>query len=534
MTSQSPSLREKLEPFRRRWLMMAAIVVAISGFTYYHFKGQSATYAATTTVFVPSSVPDPLLGTSVQTDPDRRLQNEAQLLRTPAVAADVAARLHTSGDPRELLSLVTVDASPNSDFLAITATTSDPKLSADVANGFADAFADLSAQQVGDDLIKAQAAIDKKLSELPSTPANAAVRDGLTKRLHALQISQATPPSGVERVARAVPPTSARGPRPARNAFFAAILGLVLAALLAYALHSLDRRLPQPLMAAEYGLPLLASIPFDRKAAPATRSGLRLPPAMMERLRDLRTMLDHGAGSGRQVRSILVTSAIPAEGKSTLVKGLALAYFESVRSVLVIDADLRRPTLHESFEAVLVPGLADVLRGAIALSDAVQEVRPADLEPAFDRGIVRSEALLALVSETDGGQVEQRHAGGVQAGHRIGEPVVHFLASGSATSDPAALLGSSQLGELLTKAKASYDVVLLDSPPILAASDGIPVAAAADAVVVVARSEFTTREAVTRCRHALEGVPDVTVLGVVANAVRDDGVARPYYVATGS
>src|SRR5512146_646552 len=118
MSPESESPRDKLEPFRRRWLMMAAIVLAITGFTYYHFKGQSATYAATTTVFVPSSGPDPLLGTSVQTDPDRRLQNEAQLLRTPAVATKVAARLHTSGDPRELLSLVAVNASSNSDFLA--------------------------------------------------------------------------------------------------------------------------------------------------------------------------------------------------------------------------------------------------------------------------------------------------------------------------------------------------------------------------------------------------------------------------------
>jgi Mrp family chromosome partitioning ATPase len=101
-------------------------------------------------------------------------------------------------------------------------------------------------------------------------------------------------------------------------------------------------------------------------------------------------------------------------------------------------------------------------------------------------------------------------------------PVVRLLAAGSGTSDPGALLGSPQLKDLLAEASAGYDLVLIDSPPVLSVSDAIPLATAADAVVVVARAEFTTRDAAQRCRQALERVDSVTVLGVVANAVGHD------------
>jgi Mrp family chromosome partitioning ATPase len=105
------------------------------------------------------------------------------------------------------------------------------------------------------------------------------------------------------------------------------------------------------------------------------------------------------------------------------------------------------------------------------------------------------------------------------------------LTSGSGTPDPAALLGSGKLAALLAEATATYDVVLIDSTPILAVSDVIPVATTVDAVVVVARSDFTTRDAAQRCRHALERVKGVNIVGVVANGVRDAPESkRQYYV----
>jgi succinoglycan biosynthesis transport protein ExoP len=376
----------------------------------------------------------------------------------------------------------------------------------------------MSSDRTRADLAKARTALEMQLAEVPNTRENRTLRRGLKERLKNVQVNLTTLPPVIEQVDRATPPASGVRPSAKRNAFFAGILGLVLATLLVLALESLDRRVRHPLVESEYGLPLLASIPFSRRAAAAPRSASRLPHVMMERVRGLRTTLDHGAGAGPPPRTILLTSAISGEGKSTLVKSLALAYFESARSVLVIDADLRRPTMHEFLDAALVPGLSDVLRGTIRLPDAVQEIHVTDIQPAFAPLVVDQSSTEGPAPQEGSSWLEPRSASGTG----LGDPAVHLLAGGSATSDPAALLGSPQLKALLAEAAASYDVVLIDSPPMLAVSDAIPLAAAADAVIVVARAEFTTRDAVKRCRQALDRMPTLTVRGVVVNSVRGD------------
>jgi len=498
MQPQTRDLHQILQPFRRRWWMIAAIVLAITAGTYYYYKHQQPKYSASTSVFVRSAGSSPVAGTDPETDPSRRLQNEATLLQTQGVAAVVAKRLHYAGDPRDLLSWTTVAPSADSDFLTIDTTTTDPKLSANVANGFARAFAALNANETKALLAEQQQSVQSQLAALPRTFANVNLRANLATELQTLRLAEATPPP-VQQINPASVPQNRSTATPAHNAAFAAVLGLVLGCLLVVGLGAFDRRLRHPVVEAEYGLPLLASIPFSRKAHSATRSGARVPAAMMEGVRGLRTMLDHGAGSGGAPRSVLITSAVSGEGKSTLIKSLALSYFESARSVLVIDGDLRRPMIHELFDAPLVPGLSDVLRGAIPLSDAVQQVQPGDLEPAI-------------------------------GAHDA--PVLHVLTSGGGISDPAALLGSDEFRSLLASAVAEYDMVLIDSTPIIAVSDAIPVATHVDAVVVVARSDYTTRDAAQRCRQALGRVKDVNVVGVVANAVREDTeLGRTYYVA---
>jgi len=485
--TQNADLRARLEPFRRHWRLVTLIVLAISGVTYVYYARKPIQYTATSSVFVRFAGVVPIVGNDPETDPARRLTNEAQLVQTPPIASDVAQQLHYTGNPRNLLSLISVSPSSDSDYIDIAATTTNPEMSAAVANGFANEFAALSVAR----------------TKHPPLP-------------------------GVESVDLATVPTAASGAAPVRYALFAGLLGLVLAVLLVKAMEAFDGRLRHPVVAAEYGLPLLASIPFSRKAQSTTRSRSRLPGAMTERVRAVRTMLEHTGDPGAFLRSVLITSAVSGEGKSTLTKSLALSYFESARSVLVIDADLRRPMLHEFFEAPLAPGLSDVLRCAIPLADSVQEVEPGEIEPALD-------PILARPAATAGSAQRETHPHrGIARGDEAlaaRRPVVHLLTSGSGTADPAALLGSAAFKKLLGEALGTYDVVLIDSPPVLAVSDVIPVAAAVDGVIVVARPESTTRTAVQRCREALEQVPGVNVVGVVANGVREhDEIARPYYL----
>jgi Mrp family chromosome partitioning ATPase/capsular polysaccharide biosynthesis protein len=488
--SETPDIRAKLEPYRRRWWLVVIVVVAISGLAYKYYSGKPVLYSATTTLFVRGGSL-PIVGADKsETDPLRSLQNEADLVMTPAVAKGAAKILGFKGDPNGLLALVAVAPSSTSDFISITSTVPYPSQAARVANAFAQAFVALSTQS------------------------------GNKKAL-----------PGAEQVAPATTPTASNATSPKSAAMFAAILGLVLSILLVNGLETFDRRLRHSGVAAVYDLPLLASLPYSRETKKAVQTGARMPAALMERIRGLRTLLDHGSASGKPAASILVTSAIPGEGKSTLVKSLAMAYFESGRSVLVIDGDLRRPTLHERFEAPLAPGVTDVVRGAATLAEAAQDVHATDLDYEFAKVLVGTQEG----DEADGAgtplpaRLWPRTAGGSSSSDG---PVVRLLASGSGTFDPNALLGSAQLSGLIEDAKAAYDVVLIDSPPVLAVSDAIALAPAVDGVVIVARAEFTTRDAATRCRASLTRVPGVALLGVVANGIRTgDEYSKPYYVS---
>src|SRR5689334_20024735 len=117
MQPQDREARQTLQPFIRRWWIIPVVAGAIATATYYYYRHQRPTYAATTTVFVRSVGATPVVGTDPETDPARRLRNEATLLQTPAVAASVAKRLHYKGDPRDLLSSITVTPSADSDFV---------------------------------------------------------------------------------------------------------------------------------------------------------------------------------------------------------------------------------------------------------------------------------------------------------------------------------------------------------------------------------------------------------------------------------
>jgi hypothetical protein len=119
-------------------------------------------------------------------------------------------------------------------------------------------------------------------------------------------------------------------------------------------------------------------------------------------------------------------------------------------------------------------------------------------------------------------------------GSRRAGPVLRLLASGTTASDPAALLGGEVVTRLLAQAAESYDVVLIDSPAFLAVSDAIPLATAVEGVVVVTRPDFTTRDAAERFRRVLDRLPQVRVLGLVANGIRRSRIARedhPAYYA---
>ena len=203
-----------------------------------------------------------------------------------------------------------------------------------------------------------------------------------------------------------------------------------------------------------------------------------------EAYRVLRTNL-HYSNPDAPPRRILVTSAAPGEGKSTTLANLGVVLAQAERSILLVDSDLRRPILHQMFNQRSIPGLTSYLAG-----DAV---------------------LPALVVKTS-------------------IPNLSLIPSGRIPPNPAELLASRRMQEFLNAVGERYDMVLLDSPPVLAVTDACALVSNVDGVLLVVGSGMTPQVAVRRAKEQVEAAHG-RILGVIVNRfnARSDGYYDYYY-----
>lgn len=197
---------------------------------------------------------------------------------------------------------------------------------------------------------------------------------------------------------------------------------------------------------------------------------------MAEAYLQLRTSVMHSM-SGRMVKTLLVTSSLPGEGKTTTAANLAASLARTGASVLLVDADLRRPNLHRLFEVDNNLGLSMILSNP---------------------GLSKPEALEMVV--------------------RYDESQLFLLTSGPVPPNPAELLGSEQMRSLLTYLKGSFAYIIIDSPPIAPFTDGVLLSPVVDGVLLVVEGGKSSREAVQRSRDVLSSV-GAKILGAVLNQV---------------
>ena len=203
-----------------------------------------------------------------------------------------------------------------------------------------------------------------------------------------------------------------------------------------------------------------------------------------EAYRVLRTNL-HYANPDAPIRRLLVTSSGEGEGKSTTVANLAVCFAQADRAVLLIDTDLRRPVINTLFRQPATPGLSSYLAG-----DALLE---------------------AIIQKTS-------------------VPNLSIMASGPTPPNPAELVGSRRMRELLDAASERFDMVLLDSPPVLAVSDAGALAPMVDGVLLVVGSGLAARLALRRAKEAIQAVQG-RIVGAVLNRfdASAHGYSRRYY-----
>ena len=283
-------------------------------------------------------------------------------------------------------------------------------------------------------------------------------------------------------------------PRPMRNGILGLALGLVLGIGLAFLREALDTRVRGAEDVSEkLRLPLLSRVPEPpRKIRNADRLVMRADPHSMqaEAFRTLRTNIEF-VNLDVQARTMMITSAIQSEGKSTTVANLAIAFARMGMRVALVDLDLRRPFMDKFFDFGYRPGLTQVVRGNRSLEEATLHVA---LNPADDAERV------AVPAEANG------HSNGSN-GHGSLEGLLDVISSGPLPPDGGDFLGSKPVGELIGKLRERYDLVLIDSPPLLRVNDAIALSTRVDAMVIVTRLNTLRRPMLNELARVLGSIP---------------------------
>ena len=309
--------------------------------------------------------------------------------------------------------------------------------------------------------------------------------------LLAFSAPDATPPVGAQQLTEAKVPASPESPKPLNNALAALGIGLVLGIALAFLREYLDDTIKtKEDVERASGLTVVGMIPqlADWKDRSSSRLAARESPTgpTAEAYRTLRTSIQF-LGLERTIRTLLVTSPAAGEGKSTTTANLAITFAHAGQRVVLLSSDFRRPRVHTFFGLSNQVGFTSVLLGETPFSEALQTVPD--------------------------------------------EPYVTVLPSGPRPPNPSELLNSRRAAEAIAALAGRFDLVLIDSPPVLPVSDSLVIAGLADAILVVARAGQTRKKGLHRSIELLRQV-EAPLVGAVLNGAdggNDYGYGSEYH-----
>lgn len=288
-------------------------------------------------------------------------------------------------------------------------------------------------------------------------------------------------------------PSAPSSPKVTRNTVLGVIIGALLGLMIAFLLERLDRRLKTVEdLEATYKLPTLAEVPQSKSYVGSTDGRGNGHDGEQEVFRMLRAYLRY-FNVDREVRSLLVASAAPGDGKTTVARNLAHAAQQTGTKTLLIDADLRRPDMAAHYGVVPAPGLSELLIGSVEPREAIRSI------PI-----------------------------GTRVNGKTTEIALDVLVAGHPPPNPAELIESHAMSDVISWAEEQYELVVIDTPPLSVVSDAIPLLLKVDGVVIVSRIGKNTREAAASLRDRLLALK-APLLGVVANGVRvKDGPGYGY------
>lgn len=538
-------IRDYLALLRRQWWVVLAVMLVVVASTAAFYAVRTPTYEGTATaVVLPDDPAERFLNPPAPGQVDEQeVEAQAAFASSIPVAATAAKRLGNV-DPAWLLDRISVEVDSETALIRIGVRDRDPARARDMTNAVAEAFVENRRQAAVANLKRVTDELGRQLEDLqrqitfldaqigdrarpspvpgqvdpasvgpPGTPRAAryaaAVRyQQVFDRQQLLLIEQSLRSGGAELVSGAALPLRPVGPGLLQSGAVAALVGLVLGFGLAFLRDHLDDRIRERDEAqAETGLPVLAELPKIQEdgglAAATWPNG-----ALAEAVRGLRTSLEHL--DPNPLGRLVVTSPGRRDGKSFVAANLGVVFAQAGYRTVLVSSDLRRPTLEGVLGTNGTKGLTTLV-DIEGLRPAAPGSTPASAGERGD-GARRSDGL------------GQPHENELQVSVstllvRTQIDNLCLLPCGPLPSNPAELLNSTTMAETLDELGRLADVVILDTPPVLAVTDASILATEADGVVLVATPGQTTRAALQRARATLAAA-NARLLGIVLNRVQ--------------
>lgn len=491
-------LREVLHIIRmRKWVIVRAVLVTtLAAVVLSVVQPRSYESEARVLISEKGSGADVFgsLGLDISSQPERGLMTQVQLMQVRPLLENTIRTLGLGVSPEELARRVSVTAVGQTNIVSIKATDADTAQAAAIANTLAEEFVTWSRDYKRESIQAAATEVETRLEEAKAEildlgkrissegktddlSAELAIAIGkyttLSGKLEELKINEQLEVGSGRVVSPGVVTDSPVAPRPLRNVALALVLGLVLGLGMALLWEYLDNTIKSSEQAEGlYGAPVLGLIPAEKfeKGEKRRLTIIQHPgsPAS-EAYRVLRNSLDF-VNFEHNIKTLLVTSAAPAEGKSTVAANLAASLAQAGKKVVLLNSDFRRPTTDQFFTVNNIIGLADVLAGSNTLKAALQQ-------PFHDMDLL-------------------------------------VMTPGKMPPNPSELLGSTKMEELINTLGEWADWVIIDSPPLLAVADGAAVARWADGVLLVTKGGESTTDAASNSREMLAQV-GARIAGVV-------------------
>lgn len=500
---------------RRRWWIVVLLMIVAGASAYWSSSRETPMYSATATMMVNPGLSGGQTDFNSLNVSTRLAETYQEIVTTRPILERVAEKLGED----ELESTVTTSVVEGTQLIRVTVTDPDPDHAALVANTLVEEFQGYIGEQTSASAEQNRSAIDRQIEEQEARLANIdqqiaeleasddADDAAVQRQLNDLQ-SQRTRTNDslmtleeaaiefegqtfsqsaqIQSVEPALSPEAPFAPQPMRSLLLGLFVGALLGAGLVALLEFLDNTVkPEVDVQGIAGAPVLATVSAISKLQPGGRQVYTMTQPQSgaaEALRLLRTNLEFASASN-PIHSMTVSSPSPGEGKSTTVANLGVVMAQSGITTAIIDADLRRPTQARIF------------------------------------GVDNSVGLTTLLTHPEQSWDE--------VAKKVALPGLFLVPSGPIPPNPSDLLSSDRFDRLIERIKADVDLVIIDSPPILSASDALAISRHTDGAILVCHSNKTRIEAVRQAAHSIHQ-GGIRLIGVVLNRQKGQHGATYY------